>query len=400
LEKYNATDGREPGRFFRQEMDENMEKRRFLTPRPDGVRTLKEAAGMSNEDELYVKNLIETAQSAPDVPETVVYTIQKDDGTVVQSEVVTADQLPFELNPAGAYPLVPLPKKRPMTRRDIRTKILQATYAVELGAGDPDEVFAELLSEDYRLLLENVEAQSDSHFYFNLFYKNLEMREQTMELIRPRLENWDLERIALVDRIVLQLGICELLYFEDIPVRVTINEYIELAKTFSTDRSGQFVNGLLDSIYHDLLVQGRVIKTGRGLTGARADELPFLQGRALAPGEPRPYIGRREYGQRDPDRGDYRRRDHDRPYDSRRPYNGERRYRQDYGSRPHGHYEPRPRNDYEPREYDSRQRGNFHHRQDSYPYQRPHPPHYDSRHRDPKYPSHNEPLPPETYDME
>ncbi len=333
-----------------------------------------EAAGMTPEDQRYIIDLLAQAEFEPEDAPTVVYTIEKDDGTVVQSEVLDDGQLPLEIDPALAeiYPLVPMPKKRPMTRRDIRTKILQATYAVELDAGEPDEVFAQLLADDYRLLLENIEAQADSHFFFNLFYKNLEIREQSLELIRPRLENWDIQRIALIDRIVLQLGICELLHFEDIPVRVTINEYIELAKTFSTDRSGQFVNGLLDSIYHDLLIQGRVIKTGRGLTGARPDELPFLQGHSLAPGEAQTYISRREYGYRDSDRGgEYRRRSENPRYGYGRPYeprpydDGERRYRQDYGSNPsygRGEYEQRPRGEYQPRprgEYEQRSRGEY-----------------------------------------
>ena len=389
METYDATNSHEEGRFFRRETDEQAEGKRILGPRQEGTRTLMEAAGITPEDEQYIIDRLAEAEYEPEDTGTVVYTIQKDDGTIVQSEVLAEGELPLELDPALAemYPMVPLPKKRPMTRRDIRTKILQATYAVELEAGDADEIFALLLADDYRLLLDNIEAQADSHFFFNLFYKNIETREQSIELIRPRLENWDVQRIALIDRIVLQLGICELLHFEDIPVRVTINEYIELAKTFSTDRSGQFVNGLLDSIYHDLLIQGRVIKAGRGLTGARPDEIPFLQGHSLAPGETQPYIPRREYGYRDPDRGgEYRRRTdepryaQERPYEPR-PYDGERRYRQDYGSnpsygrneyeqrprgeyppRPRGEYPPRPRGEYPPRprnEYEQRPRGEY-----------------------------------------
>ncbi len=78
-------------------------------------------------------------------------------------------------------------------------------------------------------------------------------REVTMELIKPKLKNWDPERIAVLDMILMQMGVCEFLYFETIPPKVTINEYIDLAKEYSTPQSGQFVNGILDNIHKDLL---------------------------------------------------------------------------------------------------------------------------------------------------
>lgn len=88
----------------------------------------------------------------------------------------------------------------------------------------------------------------------------IEKREYTLGLIKPRLKNWDAERIAALDLILLQMGICEFLYFETIPTRVTINEYIDLAKAYSTEQSGQFVNGLLDSIHKDLMAENKIEK--------------------------------------------------------------------------------------------------------------------------------------------
>lgn len=79
-------------------------------------------------------------------------------------------------------------------------------------------------------------------------------------LIEPKLVNWDAERVALIDLILLHLGICELLYFPTIPVKVTINEYIDLAKSFSTLQSGQFVNGLLDNVRKELESEQKIIK--------------------------------------------------------------------------------------------------------------------------------------------
>jgi len=84
--------------------------------------------------------------------------------------------------------------------------------------------------------------------------------EYVVELIKPRLKNWDYERIAMLDMILMQMGVCEFLYFETIPPKVTINEYIDIAKEYSTNQSGHFVNGILDSIHKDLLEQNRIHK--------------------------------------------------------------------------------------------------------------------------------------------
>lgn len=82
----------------------------------------------------------------------------------------------------------------------------------------------------------------------------------TLELIKPKLKNWDADRIASLDLILLQMGVCEFLYFETIPTKVTINEYIDLAKAYSTVQSGQFVNGLLDNIHKELSAQNKIHK--------------------------------------------------------------------------------------------------------------------------------------------
>ncbi len=81
-----------------------------------------------------------------------------------------------------------------------------------------------------------------------------------MELITPKLKNWDAERVAAIDIILLRMGICELMYFPTIPTKVTINEYIEIAKNYSTPQSGQFVNGVLDNLLKDLLSQNKIRK--------------------------------------------------------------------------------------------------------------------------------------------
>ena len=88
----------------------------------------------------------------------------------------------------------------------------------------------------------------------------LEKKEYTTSLITPKLKNWDAERIAILDMILMRMGVCELLYFETIPTKVTINEYIDLAKEYSTAQSGQFVNGILDNIHKELTEAGKINK--------------------------------------------------------------------------------------------------------------------------------------------
>jgi transcription antitermination protein NusB len=97
-------------------------------------------------------------------------------------------------------------------------------------------------------------------FAKSLLLTTLEKSEVTLELIKPKLKNWDADRIAALDLIILQMGVSEFLFFETIPTKVTINEYIDLAKEYSTVQSGQFVNGLLDNIHKELTLQNKINK--------------------------------------------------------------------------------------------------------------------------------------------
>ncbi|MBC7903562.1 MAG: transcription antitermination factor NusB [Gemmatimonadaceae bacterium] len=108
--------------------------------------------------------------------------------------------------------------------------------------------FMELVSKDKLL------------FAKDLLNAVITKKELTMDMIKPKLKNWDPERIALLDMILMKMGVCEFLYFETIPPKVTINEYIDLAKDYSTQQSGQFVNGILDNIHKDLLTDERMHK--------------------------------------------------------------------------------------------------------------------------------------------
>jgi N utilization substance protein B len=97
-------------------------------------------------------------------------------------------------------------------------------------------------------------------FARNLLQTTLEKGEYLQSLIIPKLKNWDPERIAHLDMILMKMGVAEFLYFDTIPPKVTINEYIDLAKDYSTQQSGQFVNGILDNIHKELVQQGKMKK--------------------------------------------------------------------------------------------------------------------------------------------
>lgn len=105
----------------------------------------------------------------------------------------------------------------------------------------------------------------DKEFLTRLFRKVIVHRKAYAELISSRADNWEFDRIALMDTIIMQMALAELLEFPSIPVKVTMNEYIELSKIYSTPKSSQFVNGLLDKLVNELKAEGKIKKTGRGL---------------------------------------------------------------------------------------------------------------------------------------
>lgn len=109
------------------------------------------------------------------------------------------------------------------------------------------------------------DKEEDLRFAKDLFYKTLENEDEFTSLISAKAQNWESDRIAMIDLLLMKMALCELMYFSQIPVKVTINEYLELAKLYSTPQSHGFINGLLDKIQIDLQKQGRVAKAGRGL---------------------------------------------------------------------------------------------------------------------------------------
>lgn len=143
-------------------------------------------------------------------------------------------------------------------RHIVREKVLQALYAHELSK-EPIPFIAENLLESLR------KHKADFEFAKSLLYSVIQHKEELDALIESKSSNWQFDRIAIIDVMLLRMGICEFLYFPDIPPKVSINEAIELAKAYSTERSGQFVNGMLDSILEEFISKGKIRKTGRGL---------------------------------------------------------------------------------------------------------------------------------------
>ena len=108
--------------------------------------------------------------------------------------------------------------------------------------------------------LQEMLSQEKWEFAKSLLLTTLDKKDFTLALIKPKLKNWDAERIAILDMILMEMGVCELVFFETIPTKVTINEYIDLAKAYSTPQSGQFVNGILDNIHKELASQDKIHK--------------------------------------------------------------------------------------------------------------------------------------------
>jgi transcription antitermination protein NusB len=107
---------------------------------------------------------------------------------------------------------------------------------------------------------QDIISKEKREFGLGLLKTAMEKKDFCMELIKPKLKNWDADRIAMLDMILMRMGVCELLYFETIPTKVSINEYIDLAKEYSTPQSGQFVNGILDNIHKEKEQAGQLKK--------------------------------------------------------------------------------------------------------------------------------------------
>lgn len=109
------------------------------------------------------------------------------------------------------------------------------------------------------------DEEEDKEFLEKLFKEVLNHHDDYTEMIEEKAKNWEIERIAMIDTILLKMALTEIIHFPTIPPKVSINEYIDISKDYSTPKSRIFINGLLDKLMHDLKSEGKVVKTGRGL---------------------------------------------------------------------------------------------------------------------------------------
>lgn len=141
-------------------------------------------------------------------------------------------------------------------------------FTDELPGWEDDSEMVKILMDNFfkssskANFMKLISAEKNQYAH-SLLHTTLEKEAYCTELIQPKLNNWDAERVALIDMLLLRMGVCELLYFPTIPTKVTINEYIEIAKLYSTPQSGQFVNGVLDNILKDLSKENKIHKEQR-----------------------------------------------------------------------------------------------------------------------------------------
>jgi N utilization substance protein B len=131
-------------------------------------------------------------------------------------------------------------------------KTLKKFVADQSGGGPLMPMFKESDDEDYAR---------------TLLRKTIQHEEPYLEMVKASAKNWELERIAFTDSLILQLAISEAIEFSSIPTKVTINEFLEIAKLYSTQKSSKFINGILDNIFTGLKKEGKIKKSGRGLIG-------------------------------------------------------------------------------------------------------------------------------------
>jgi N utilization substance protein B len=143
-----------------------------------------------------------------------------------------------------------------MNRRKEREFVLKVLYSLEYnplswesGISSHEENFGEFATQFAREMIEKCSTKV----------------EQLDEEIRAKLINWEFNRVASIDIILIRMALCEFICFEDIPPEVTINEIVDISKKFSTPKSGKFINGILDSLVKDMKKNKRLKKSGRGL---------------------------------------------------------------------------------------------------------------------------------------
>jgi len=144
------------------------------------------------------------------------------------------------------------------TRRRARELALRSLYAAELS----ENPISEIIENSFQ------RRDNEDHiieFCTQLIEKTYEHYNEFDTVIKIKALNWDFKRIAIIDLIILRMAMCEFLYFDDIPPKVSIDEAIEISKKYSTEKSGKFINGILDSVLSEWKATKKIKKSGRGL---------------------------------------------------------------------------------------------------------------------------------------
>ncbi|MBE9467106.1 MAG: transcription antitermination factor NusB [Bacteroidetes bacterium] len=119
--------------------------------------------------------------------------------------------------------------------------------------------------DEYKSLMSLFKNEDDRDFVKNLFRKTILNHENNKTMINDFTKNWDFDRIAFMDKLIMEAAITEVVEFPSIPIKVSLNEYIEISKYYSTEKSSVFINGVLDKIINKLQEDNGIVKTGRGL---------------------------------------------------------------------------------------------------------------------------------------
>ena len=143
-------------------------------------------------------------------------------------------------------------------RRKAREAVLKALYAREISEDPPKIIFQRFIDSFFN-------KRNNYQYAKDLFFCVVKYQDWVDALIRNHLQNWKFERVALIDRILLRMGISEILYMDDVPPKVSISEMVEIAKVFSTRKSSGFVNGILDSVFKEFQNE-KIVKT-KDVTG-------------------------------------------------------------------------------------------------------------------------------------
>tara|TARA_B100001750_G_scaffold204197_1_gene180431 strand:+ start:53 stop:526 length:474 start_codon:yes stop_codon:yes gene_type:complete len=147
-------------------------------------------------------------------------------------------------------------KINPKDKRLARIIAIQAIYAYEIYPETSDDIFNIILNNDDESDWAPLEStpSNDAIDYGKKLYKMvIKTKDELDQLIQERSKNWSINRITLLDRLILRMSLAEMIYEKDVPPKVSISEGVEIAKYFSTDESGSFVNGILDSVYNDII---------------------------------------------------------------------------------------------------------------------------------------------------